>query len=204
MRKIHGIRIYPQSLEIEAGEDAAILVHGSVSEECSDFFYIFRPIAALWQGHFFANSFTAHYAEKGLVNPLPGLKKEFGPSFVAADVPGQLVIFRGDGFEGWGAPMYFFEGAFLPVFRERPSFELLKGIYWSQDTDLSSATWPEGMRALLHMWDDIYWELYSTERADIEALLRAHARDPKLKIYFVDFDREFPDPSGGELQAAED
>jgi hypothetical protein len=52
------------------------------------------------------------------------------------------------------------------------------------------------------MYDDIYWQLFSTERSDLDALLRAHAGDPKLKMYFVDFDREYPKPSDQDLQLA--
>jgi len=58
------------------------------------------------------------------------------------------------------------------------------------------------MRALLHMWDDIYWQLFTTERSDLDFLIRAHAGDTRLKMYYVDFDREFPDPSNLELKVA--
>jgi hypothetical protein len=52
------------------------------------------------------------------------------------------------------------------------------------------------------MWDDVYWQLFTTERLDVDALLRVHTSDPKLKMYFVDFDQEYPDPSNQELQVA--
>jgi len=29
------------------------------------------------------------------------------------------------------------------------------------------------MRAVLQMWDDIYWQLFTTEYSDIEILIRA-------------------------------
>jgi hypothetical protein len=52
------------------------------------------------------------------------------------------------------------------------------------------------------MWDDIYWQLFTTERSDLDALMRAHTGDPKLEMYFVDLDREYPDPSNQQLQLA--
>ena len=35
--KIHGLRIYPQSVDVVQGVDAPIFVHGSVSDECSEY-----------------------------------------------------------------------------------------------------------------------------------------------------------------------
>jgi hypothetical protein len=63
--KIQGIRIYPQSVEVVRGVGAPIFVHGSVSDDYSDFFYAFRPLAALWRGHVFANDFAVGYDERG-------------------------------------------------------------------------------------------------------------------------------------------
>ena len=201
--KIHGLRIYPQSVEVIRGDGPPIFVHGRVNEDCADFFYAFRSLASAWRGHFFANDFGVSYDERmKLEDPMPGLREQFGSSLVAADLASQVLLLRGDDFEHWGASMYFCEGAFLPIFREQPSFDLLKRLYWGRDFRLTSETWPGQMRAVLHMWDDIYWQLFTTERADIDALLRVHVGDPKLKMYFVDFDREYPDPSNQELQLA--
>jgi hypothetical protein len=113
-----------------------------------------------------------------------------------------LMLLRGDDFLHWGSAMHFCEGAFLPIFRQPPSFDLLKRLYWSRDFHLTSATWPSDMRAVLHMWDDIYWQIFTTEPADLESLIRAHTGDPRLKMYWVNFDREYPDPSNQTLQIA--
>lgn len=201
--KIHGLRIYPQSVEVVRGNGAPIFFHGRVSEDCSDFFYVFRSLAAAWRGHFIANYFGVSYDERmKLKDPMPGLREEFGSSLVAADLASQVLLLRGDDFERWGASMYFCEGAFLPIFQEQPSFDLLKRLYWGRDFRLTSETWPSQMRAVLHMWDDIYWQLFTTDRAHLDALLRVHAGDPKLKMYFVDIYREYPNPSNQELQLA--
>jgi hypothetical protein len=200
--RIHGVRIYPQSVDIVKGDGAPIFVHGRVADDCSDFFYTFRPLAPVWCGHFFARDFGVSYDETGtLEDPLPGLREGFDSAFVAADLDSQLMLLKGDDFPRWGASMYFCEGAFLPIFPERPSFRLLKRL-WSRDFRLTSGTWPKQMRAVLHMWDDIYWQLFTTDPADLDILIRAHSKDPKLRMYFVDLDREYPDPSSEELQPA--
>ena len=190
--KIYGIRIYPQSVEVDRSGSSPIFVHGRVSDDCSDFFYTFRPLAPLWRSHYFANEFTGSYED-----PMPGLREQFGSSLIAAD--SQFLLLHGDGFARWGNSLYFCEGALLPIFRETPDFKLVRRLYHD---DLISATWPGHMRALLHMWDDIYWQLFTTERSDLDFLIRAHAGDTRLKMYYVDFDREFPDPSNLELKVA--
>jgi hypothetical protein len=201
--KIHGLRIYPQSVDILEGDGAPIFVHGSVSDDCSDFYYIFRPTAHLWCGHFFANDFGVSYEDNGrLKNPVPGLRKEFGANFVTGHLDIQTLVLRGDGFDNWGRQMNFCEAAYLPIFRETPTFELLKRVCWDPKFRLASETWPNEMRAMLHMWDDMYWQLFTTNRSDLDALIRAHTGDPKIKMYSVELDREFPDPSNQELQPA--
>ncbi len=202
--KIHGLRIYPQSVKVIRGNDGSpIFIHGRVSDSCSDFFYIFRSLASVWDEHFFANDLEMCYDEHmNLEDPISDLSEKFGSSFVAADLDSQLLLLRGDGFEQWGSSMYFSEGAFLPIFREQPTFELLKNLYWNQDFHLTSESWPNQMRAVLHMWDGIYWQLFTTERSDIDTLVRIHAGDTNLKMYFVDFDHEYPWPSNQGLQLA--
>jgi hypothetical protein len=200
--KIHGLRIYPQSVNVIRGDGAPIFVHGHVSEDCSDFYYAFRPTAHLWRGHYFANDFGVCYDENGkLEDPEPELREKFGASLIAADLKSQLMLLRGDDFDTWGPTMYFCEGAFLPIFAELPTFDLLKRL-WNRDFRLTSDTWPSQMRAAFHMWDDIYWQLFTINRSDLDVLIQAHTGDPKLKMYFVDFDREFPDPSNQPLQLA--
>jgi hypothetical protein len=201
--KIHGLRFYPQSTKVVRAHGAPIFIHGRVSEDCSDFFYIFRALASVWHGHFFAQTFVVSYDE-GLnrKDPMPALHGQFGSSLIAAEVDSQLMLLRGEDFTRWGASMHFDEGALLPIFRRRPTFELLKRLYWDHEFRLTSETWPCELTSVLHMWDDIYWQIFTTERTDLDVLLRAHCGDPMLKIYCVDFDREYPDPSNKELLPA--
>jgi hypothetical protein len=201
--KIHGVRIYPDSVDVVQGEGGPMYIRGSVTEECSDFFYIFRGIAALWRGHFFAVEYMPSLDDRGkLADPMPGLREQFGSSLVSVDRQSQLMVLRGDEFLAWGTKMYFVEGALLAIFREAPNAEVLERVYRSRNFRLTSDTWPAQMRAVMHMWDDIYWQLFSTESSDIDTLIRAHLGDAKLNMYFVEVDREYPDPSNGELAPA--
>lgn len=197
---IHGVRIYPKSVQVVQGKNAPIFVHGRVSEECSDFFYIFRPVAYLWYGHFFVKEFGLTYGE----DPLPGLQEQYGSSLVNADIATQLLLLRGDDFPKWAADVYTVGGAFLPILRESVPFDRLKDLYWQPSSQLKADTWPPEMRAVLHMWDDIYWQFFSTERSDIDRLVQAHTGDPKLDMYYVDFDKEYPNPSNQPLERAGD
>lgn len=176
---IHGLRIYHR-----------------------DFVRLFRPVVPAWRGHVLAQDFGVSIGEHGVKDPVPGLRERYGSGLLAVDVPSQLVHLSADELGRWGASVRDPEGALLPVFREPPSFELLKRLYWGRDFRLTSATWPEGMRALLHMWDGTYWQLFTTERSDIDALIRAHGGDTKLAMYFVDLDQEYPNPSNAKLQRA--
>ena len=199
---IYGLRIYPQSVEVIRGQGSPIYVHSSVDEQYSDFFYIFRSFTPVLSGHLVANDFPVTYGENGMEDPIPGLKERYGSAFVCADIDSQIVLLQGDDFLNWGRAAHFCEGAFLPVFRKPPGFSLLKRLFWGRDFRLNSAAWPASMRALLHMWDDMYWQLFTRERSDMDLLIQAHARDPRLKMYFVDLDREFPDPSNETLRPA--
>ena len=200
--KIHGVRIYPQSIDIVHGDAAQILLHGRASEEWSDFYYIFRSLSPVFRHHFFANDFAVEYDGDTRVDPLPKLRAEFGASLVAVDIDSQALLLQGDDFERWGPTIHFFEAAFMPVFRERPSGDCLAKLFSDINFRLTSESWPAQMRCVVHMWDDIYWQLFSAERSDIDLLLAAHAGDPRLKMYFVDIDSEFPDPSGRKLEPA--
>ncbi|HEX8237899.1 MAG TPA: hypothetical protein VF600_18305 [Abditibacteriaceae bacterium] len=198
--KIHGVRVYPQSVRRVQNNGTSIFLHGRVSD-VSDFFYIFRPTAPLWKGHIFADAFCVSFDLNGnREDPVPHLRERYGTSLMGADVDSKLLLLCGDDFLKWAVHSYHVEGAFLPIFNEVPSFDDLKRVYWEQDFSLSSVSWPSGMRALLHMWDDIYWQLFSTERSDIDFLVQTHAGDPRLEMYYVDFDKEYPDPSNQPLE----
>jgi hypothetical protein len=201
--KIHGVRFYPQSVKTVRGSGSPIYIHDSVAEDCSDFFYIFRSMAQLWHGHFIANEFVGSYDKQmRIVAPMRQLREQFGSSLQSVDVKSQLLLLKGDNFEQWGASLQFSEGALLPIFSALPKFSLVKKVYCGRDFQLNSKTWPASMRSLIHMWDDIYWQFFSIERSDVDALIREHTNDKKLKIYRVDLDEEFPDPSNKKLRPA--
>ena len=123
----------------------------------------------------------------------------YGPHLHDADVKTQLLMVRAEGFSSWAPTFHSDEGATLAVFREPPPYSLVQRMFWDPDSRLCSESWPAGMRSLLHNWDDVFWQLFTVEPADIDLLTRSHSADPTLKMYFVDLDREFPDPSNEEL-----
>ena len=127
--RIHGLRFYPQSTKVLRAHGARIFVHRHVSEDCTDFFYIFRPLASIWHGHLFAQTFAVGYdVELNRKDPMPALRGQYESSLLAAHVDSQLMLLRGEDFTRWGASMHFDEGAFLPIFRRRPTFETLEAL----------------------------------------------------------------------------
>ena len=55
--KIHGIRIYLQSVAVVRGDGAPIFIHRRASEYYSDFYHMFRPLASVWRRQLFAIEF---------------------------------------------------------------------------------------------------------------------------------------------------
>jgi hypothetical protein len=195
--KIHGVRIYTNYQTVLA-VDAPMYIHDSLCRECPDFYFLFHPMAEKWRGLLIADSFPVNSNRQGgKEDPTPRLRERFGASLVAADLNTQFMLLHGDNFPQWAPTMAYCEGAFLPIFEEAPGFEVLYEIY----QNLTTETWPARMKALVHMWDDVYWQFFSPDSADMEFLIQAHAKkNPKLEMYFVDFDREYPDPSNEELK----
>ena len=195
--KIHGVRIYINCQTVLA-VDAPMYIHDSLCHECNDFYFLFHPMAERWRGLLMADTFSATSNQQGgKEDPTPRLREQFGASLVAADLNTQFMLLQGDNFLQWAPTMTYCEGAFLPIFQEAPGFDVLYELF----QNLTSATWPARMKALVHMWDDAYWQFFSPDPSEIEFLIQAHARQKrKLEMYYVDFDREYPDPSNEDLK----
>lgn len=198
--QIHGVRIYPKSVSVVPGKGAPIFVHDRIDNDISDFFYIFRHTAPLWQNHLFVSDFGITYPSPPFKKVLADLQEQYGSSMIEADIKSQLLLLQGDDFLTWAAQFYTYEAAFLPILREVVPFSDLDSLYWKKNFQLTSETWPPFLRGVLHMWDDIYWQLFSTERSDIDFLIQSHASDANLAMYYVDFDKEYPDPSNERLK----
>ena len=128
---IHGLRIYPQTVEVQQGVGAQIFIHGNLSEEVSDLWYIFHPLAAALGAHVIANDFPLRLGDDGeYEDPVLGLRERFGPSLVTADVKTQLMLLNGNGFADWAPDVHFTQGTLLPVFRTAPPFDVLKRVFW--------------------------------------------------------------------------
>ena len=130
---------------------------------------------------------------------MPALRGQFGSSLFAADVDSRLMLLRGEDFTRWGACMHFVEGL-SPHLPGCPTFKLLKRLYWDHEFRLTSENWPGELTSVLHMWDDIYWQILPRRKPTSTSCFAF--RGPMLKIYWVEFDRKYPDPSNEELLPA--
>ena len=200
--KIHGIRFYPQTVAIKPTGAGALIFHGTLSKKFSDLYYIFRPLESDWTNLVLeANCVTllGEACEEDQV--IARLRARLGSGLEGVDIERLLALVRGSSFPMWAPQARSHQAEFIPVFKELPSPQFRKRFH-SASVKLRSSKWPKEMRALVHMWDDAYWQLFTTERTDINALIRAHSRDPKLKMYTVDFDLEYPEPGNTKLQPA--
>ncbi|MDJ0847384.1 MAG: hypothetical protein QNK04_03280 [Myxococcota bacterium] len=202
-KEIRGVRIQPDSTQVGQVAGAPIFFHGRVSEDCSDFWYIFRCMVPVFDGLLVADEFSGGLDESGnRVEQRPLLEARYGRHLAACDEQHQLMLLRGSGFMSWGRSRDFCQGAFLPVFDEAPSSDTLHQLFRGSDAEIRSGAWPDPMRALIHMWDDIYWEYYSREPSDIDRLLLAHQDDRNLTLHGVDIREDYPNPRDVELPAA--
>ena len=203
-KEIRGLRIQPDSTMVGQGA-VPMLFHGNVSEDCSDFWYIFRCMVPVFDGLLFADSLGVvyEYDESGnRVEQRALLGARYGRHVAACDEQRQLILLQGSGFMSWGMDRRFCQGAFVPLFGEAPSFDTVDELFRGSDEAIRSGAWPDEMRALMYMWDDIYWEYYTREPSDIDRLLLAHQDDRNLKLYRVDIGEDYPNPREVELPVA--
>lgn len=193
--QIEGVRIY--------GSPTDATDQRNRQRPRSEFQRLFERCESLWQGHSIVMDFGVTIGEGGQVeNPVPGLKAEFGNSLVAADLESRLLMLDGNCFELWAPHLAHHPGTILTVFRRQPSLKQLRRLYWDRSFRLTSETWPTQMRAVLHEWDDTFWQLFSCVSSDIEGIVRTHGNDDGLSIHPVQIEREFPNPSNAKLKRA--
>jgi len=197
---IGGVRVYPQTTKVERGAGGTpIFCHGRISHEVTDFYYLFSPMMHQWSGSYLATEFAVDLDEvTGEATPVAEVQA-LGRSIAAMDMERQLMVLQAATFNEWGKELHFFHGALIPVFWEIPDTELLRKFYWDETYMLSSANWPPPLRAVLHLYDDVYWELYSSLEADLQNFIRVHRDNPRLRLYHVELDAEYPTPSNKPL-----
>lgn len=199
---IHGVRFYSQAVQAINPNDATIFLHDRLSEATSDFYYHFHPLVDTWRDLFFISDYSTlnlWYENEKFRDPEQELKCRFGDDLYAHDTKRQTVILRGGSFSKWAPQLRSCEGMLVYVFGQAPSFELLETLS-SREFSLTPFSWPNELRAVLHNWDDMYWQVFTNEPSDIECLVRYHFDNPRLKMFLVDMDLEFPSPSNRELQ----
>jgi hypothetical protein len=193
--KIHGIRIYPdiQTVQTPAGEG---LRHGTLDEKESEFFFLFRHLAPLLTDSLVGRDFTIELDRRGRrIDATAALESTYGPDLAHVDGENQICLLRGSGFRIWAKNIHLYESAILPIFSTQPPPDVLRRVFWPRDgKDVSSRSWPREMTGLIHLWDDVCWQFFSVRRAGVNAIIRAHGRDERIRIYDIDLDLEFPDP----------
>jgi hypothetical protein len=199
---IHGIRIYPNTLKLEPGEGGSpILIHGQISKRYNDLSYLFLPVSEIWKNVYMARDFGTQYDESGrMADPIPELKTRYGSALVQAYVKPQIAILNGNAFSAWSLEENIYEGAFIPIFSEMPDEKMVSKLFWDNEFKLTSRTWPTELLSFIHMWDDVFWQYFSRDKSEIDLLIEEHLKRKKMRMFHVDLNREYPDPSADELK----
>lgn len=195
--RVYGIRVCPQSWLLPQSEGE------SEGENTTDFWYIFKHLAPRWPDCYFAAGFeTVSTNRSGIEDPIQALRERYGPDFLAANLQRQTLLLRWAAFELWAVSKLSNEGFAVDVFKGPLSSGDADRLFRPNGLRSISGHWRPNQQAIIHCWDDIYWQMFTTDRSAINELIRIHDGDAKLKLYAVDFAHEFPEPSNRELQPA--
>jgi len=196
---IHGVRFYPQTVSTTTTPAGKILFHGRLSKKYSDLYYIFRPLTAAW-ADLILEIHCARLSESGDDAQAPErLHERFGAELEELDFERRTAFVRGSSFPAWAPNAHSIQADLIRIFDRVPSPQCRKRLD-SAAFRLRPSKWPKELRAVIQMWDDIYWQLFTPVESYIETLISSHSNDPLLKAYHVDLTDEFPEPGDKKLR----
>jgi hypothetical protein len=173
-----------------------IFVHGQIEAGRSDFDVIFRCLYERWKNLYVLSEhwrFDAGSRQETLRHIRAGL--------VWANGETSLVLHRAKVLARRGRRMQEFEGNTLFLFAEPP----LDALAWDEYLAMfgyGGRSYPSGMIGVLHNFDGIYWEYYSSDQTELDRLLLQHRQSKSLQIYQVEFGADFPTPRNVSLAGA--
>ena len=196
---IHGVRFYPQTVSTTSMSAGKILFHRRISKKYSDLYYIFRPLTAAW-ADLILEIHCARLGESGDDARAPKrLHERFGAELEELDFERRTAFVRGSSFPAWAPNAHSIQAEFIRIFDRVPSPQSRKRLD-SPHFKLKPSKWPKELRAVIHMWDDIYWQLFTPDPSYIHTLISRHSNDPLLKAYHVDLNDDFPEPGDKKLR----
>ena len=181
MKKVHGIRSYFGNSEKPA------------SETCNDIQRLFDGMAGHFKQYGFTDEFGINYND----DPRKVAVGLYGAHLLEVCDKSQVALISGERFRKWMAESNVYEGFFHMVVRLEEERE-----GWTDDIyhSLNTRTWPSWLVAVIHMWDDSYWEFYSREKALVDGFFELHRLNQSLDLFRVELDLDFPDPRNTTLE----
>jgi len=190
-----GLRFYRSSVKKTVVEGVLIYRHGRIRNDRADFDLIFRCLYPLWADRFLLKDYRVFDEAEGV-----RLRLEHGQSLVWANGKSSLLVFSASVLESLGPRMEEGEGNLLLIYDSPPPETMTFADSWNfsprrkPNRKHPRNRWREGLHCVIHNWDGIYWELFTVDEQECVRLLDEHRDNRALTPYWVDFDKDFPDP----------
>jgi hypothetical protein len=201
MKSVPGIRFYPSSISVDPNGGTPIFMHGTIQEKRSDFDFIFEPLYPLWKDFVFLdNSGLFHIYDSDLTREEEDRLCEKRDSYVIRrekdHFGNTLELMACSVFGEFGKYVYEFEGAGFCVLEPGISIECALRIekeVWGLRT---LQELPQGVICLLHNWDGVFWQIFSTDLKYLNILQAVHGGSKVVPAYWVELSEDFPNPRG--------
>ena len=194
---VRGLRFYRSSIRRVDEGGTPMFLHGQIEPDRSDFDLIFRPLYPRYEGKFMLSAheiFSADTQEESLANVQRRL--------VWANGRTSLMVHDASALDFMGPTMEEFQGKDLLIWNDLPHPSMTWQDYLGIVYAPGERRWPPSLHCLLHCWDGIYWEIFTTDESELRELLKAHRDRAALQIFHVDFALDYPNPVRTELKPA--
>jgi hypothetical protein len=194
---VAGLRFYRKSVCVESNRGTPVFRHGSIESGRSDFDLIFRCLYPRWIRKVFVDPYCSGDDEY-----ISELKGKFGDKLLWATPATSVRAFRATALDSLGFGIPEFDSCELLVYNIQPNASLtFEELAIPQYAD-GRNEWRDGLHCVLHNFDGVYWELFSTDQGDYRKLLETHSQNGALTMYWVDFQADYPTPRNFELRPA--
>lgn len=196
--QIHGIRLYPKADKAITGSDGSRLyVHRGFDGEKSDFEFVIGPIAEFLNGLWLESQIGLSYNQNGSFDIQYGIDSaRLMPSIIY--FPIQVAVYKVNELASWSRSVSPSEGACYKFYTKQPDYRnFTRKDYISY---VRTVMWPLHTHSIIHMWDDVYWELFTRSKAVARSFAKYHASTGKSDVYKVDFARDYPNPTNDRLE----
>jgi hypothetical protein len=191
-----GLRFYRSSVRQTRGNGVPILVHGQIEPGRSDFDVIFRCLYPRWKPLCILSEHWRFEPEQRR-----DMLRHVRGGMIWANGDTSLILHHARVLERRGRSMQEFEGNTLLLYAEPPP----ETLSWEEYLCIAGhgeRSYPAAIRTVLHNFDGIYWEIYSTDPSDLDLLISEHRGNDALQMFRVEFGADFPTPGNRSLQRA--